>query len=174
MSEKFDGILLGVAQECEGGVQEMLDVIFEFLARKTDFYTGGGEGTAEKLVLEKFRKHGKAAWEEQRKKKARHEEEDRKRKERREKEEEELNNQPKILEVTEEEAKKIEDEEKAKKVTESPIVPAAATEKEKEKEKADDEEEDESEKGKMKPNERNGADLDKYNWGQTLQEIELR
>jgi len=172
MSEKFDGILLGVAQQCEGGVQEMLDIIFEFLARKTDFYTGGGEGTAEKLVLEKFRKHGKAAWEEQKRKKARHEEEDKKRKERREKEEQELNSQPKILEVTEEEAKKIEAEEKAKKGTETPTTtPAAASEKKKEE---NDEEEDENDKSKIKPNDRNGADLEKYNWGQTLQEIELR
>ena len=171
MSDKFDGILLGVAQQCEGGVQEMLDVIFEFLARKTDFYTGGGEGTAEKLVLEKFRKHGKAAWEEQKRKKARHEEEDKKRRERREKEERELSNQPKIQEVTEEEAKKIEDEEKAKKVTNSSPVPESPAAAEK---KDDDEDEDESDKGKIKPNDRNGADLEKYNWGQTLQEIELR
>ena len=39
--EQFDGILLSIAQQCEGGVQEMLDIIFGFLARKTDFYASG-------------------------------------------------------------------------------------------------------------------------------------
>jgi len=169
--EKFDGVLLSIAQECQGGVQEMLDVIFSFLARKTDFYTGGGEGAAEKLVLEKYRNHGKAAWEEQKKKKLRHEEADRKMKERREKEERELTSQPQIQEVTDEEAKKIEAEEKAKKEPKK-AEPALQDSKD-EKDKGDDDE-DEADKGKMKPNDRNGADLEKYNWGQTLQEVELR
>ena len=40
--------------------------------------------------------------------------------------------------------------------------------------KKDEEEEDEDNKGKLKPNQRNGADLTDYNWGQTLEEIELR
>jgi len=162
---------LSIAQECQGGVQEMLDVIFSFLARKTDFYTGGGDGAAEKLVLEKYRNHGKAAWEEQKKKKLRHEEADRKMRERREKEERELSSQPQIQEVTEEEAKKIEAEEKAKKEPEKsePAAEVSTVEKEK-----GDDDEDEADKGKLKPNDRNGADLEKYNWGQTLEEIELR
>ena len=40
--------------------------------------------------------------------------------------------------------------------------------------KKDEEEADEDDKGKLKPNQRNGADLTDYNWGQTLEEIELR
>jgi len=162
--DKFDGVLLSIAQECEGGVQEMLDVIFSFLARKTDFYTGGDEGAAETLVLDKYKKHGKAAWDEVKKKKALNEEADRKRRERREKEERELAESSQIVEVTDEEAKKIEADEKAKKSSPPPT----------EKKSEEDEEEDEADRGKMKPNERNGANLEKYSWGQTLQEIELR
>ncbi len=47
---RLDGVLMGIAEQTEGGVPEMLDVIFGFLARKTDFSTGGEEGEAFKMV----------------------------------------------------------------------------------------------------------------------------
>jgi len=129
-------------------------------------------------VLEKFRKNGASAWEEQKRKKAKYEEEDRKRKEKREKEEQELKNQPQIQEVSEEEALKIEAEEKAKKtaVEASKASESKATTSNGDSKDKDDkeDEEDEADKGKLEPNDRNGCDLEKYNWGQTLQEIELR
>ena len=48
--ERFDGILLSIAQQCEGGVPELMDILFGFLNRKTDFYSGGLEsGKAETI-----------------------------------------------------------------------------------------------------------------------------
>jgi len=152
----------------------MLDVIFSFLARKTDFYTGGGEGAAEQLVLEKFKKHGKKARDEMERKKARNEEIDRKARERREREKAETEvEQPKICEVTEEEAKKIEEEEKAKVEVEKEAEEVKPKDEVKEK-KDDEEEESEEDKGKLKPNSGNGADMPNYSWTQTLEEVELR
>jgi len=170
-TDKFDGLLLSMAQECEGGVQEMLDVIFSFLARKTDFYTTGMEEKAESLVMEKFRKHGESARQEAANKKARNEEMDRKRREKREREDQERQRQQQaqVCEVTDEEAKKIEEEERLKKEAVQNV-----TKNEEAKTGEEGEEESEEDKGKLKPNSRNGADLDKYNWGQTLEEIELR
>ena len=192
--ERFDNILLGVAQDCEGGVQEMLDVIFGFLARKTDFYASGLEdGKAEKLINDAFKKHAAAAEEEVTKKKARYAEMNRKQKERIEKEklkeQEEakqnsmsnIENESGIMEVTDEEAAKFMENEgnngDAKKVgaingNDINVENAESTDKDaKEKD-----EEDPDDKGKLKPNAGNGCDLPdgRYNWTQTLEEIELR
>jgi len=182
--ERFDTILLSVAQQCDEGVPELLDIIFGFLNRKTDFYSGGLEnGKAEKMIMEAFKKHAASAEAELVKKKARLAEMERKQKERREKEkqkEEEMNKKTingeaaddnRIVEVTDEEA--------------AAFMKDDATKMEPEKEKksdddkkadkgAEEEEEEEDDKGKMKPNAGNGADLEKYKWTQTLEEIELK
>ncbi|XP_015764866.1 PREDICTED: nuclear migration protein nudC-like [Acropora digitifera] len=57
-SEKFDAMLLAIAQQCDG-ITELLDVFFGFLQRKTDFFTGAGKTEAEKIVITKFREHQK-------------------------------------------------------------------------------------------------------------------
>merc|ERR1712168_719665 len=157
----------------------MMDVIFSFLARKTDFYTGGSDNAAEDMIMQKFRKHGESARKEAAKKKAKNEEIDRKRREKREKEEKEAaaaKDESRICEVSEEEAIKIEEEERRKKEIEQKkkAEQSQSTEKEKEPKKEDEDAEDEDDKGKIKPNSKNGADLEHYNWGQTLEEIELR
>ena len=171
--DRFDGILLSMSQQCEGGVQEMLDIIFGFLARKTDFYTGGFEdGKAEQLLLETFHRHLNLAKKEARQKKERYEEMDRKRKERAEIErqkEEKQKVEPKIFEVSDEEANKIIEEEKT-----NVEVKKKVEEGQTKGEEGKTEEEDEDDKGKMKPNSGNGADLANYSWTQTLGDVELR
>ena len=59
--EKFDGMLFTMAQQHTGGMLEVLDTFFSFLARKTDFYVGGTKGQAQQMVLEKFKKYEKIA-----------------------------------------------------------------------------------------------------------------
>ncbi|KAI4494483.1 hypothetical protein M0802_008804 [Mischocyttarus mexicanus] len=186
--EKFDAMLLAMAQQHEGGVQDLLETIFSFLARKTDFYTGGGEGAAEKLVTGKFKKYeatalAKAAAE----KAARIEQEIRrkgkleKKKKEEEKLEEKMDTGSRIVELTDEQAIKLQQEIDNKKISkEATAVPGTSginaddeSKKENKEMIDDDDEEDEKEKNKLRPNSGNGADMPNYRWTQTLQEVEV-
>jgi len=179
--DRFDGMLLAMAQQHEGGVHELLDTFFSFLRRKTDFYTGAKPGEAAQLVVEKSAAHEKIALAKMSEQKERKERDQKAREERRRKKEEEERKkeeeQPKIQELTDEEAERLQKEIDSKEsengsgdapVSESTNGVDAKTEDD------DDEEEDEADKGKMKPNVGNGADLDKYKWVQTLSELDIK
>lgn len=177
-SERFDGMLLAIAQQCEGGIAELLDVFFGFLERKTDFFIGAGKADAEKMVLGKFREHQKKV-------------EEKKEKERKEaealkaakaKKETQQKSEAKIQEVTDEEAERIKKEEEKRKEKEQKEAEDKNKDNDNDKktengESAKDDgsdEEDEDAKGKLKPNSGNGADLQNYKWIQTLPEVEVR
>jgi len=185
--DRFDGMLLAMAQQHEGGVHALLDTFFSFLRRKTDFYTGAQPGEAARLVAEKSAAHEKIALSKINEEKERRDREQKAREERRKKKQEEERKaeeaQPKIQELTEEEADRLQKEiDQKKNVTENGSGDAlsngvGAKDNSGAKDDAnveEEEEEDEADKGKMKPNAGNGADLDQYKWVQTLSEIDIR
>lgn len=170
-------------------VFQLLDTFVSFLGRKTDFFTGGGDGAWEKvkwnlikrvlliltvkflqLVMSTFRKHAAISKEKQDKEvKEKKEREAAKQaaQERKEAERIQENKTAEITELTDEEAEKLQKELDAKK---KPQV----SEPEKVEMKDDkDDDEDEADKGKIKPNSGNGCDLENYRWTQTLQELEV-
>jgi len=182
-----------MAQQHEGGVQDLLDTFFNFLARKTDFYGGAEPGYAKKILLEKFEKYEEVALGAEKKKKRDQEERESKRKARLEKERTEAqkiaeaeaaaaaaaNEKSSVMELTDEEAAKLEkelEEAKAKKAKRDSGGEGDKKDDENagENAKVEEDEEDEKDKGKMLPNAGNGADLPNYRWTQTLSEIELR
>jgi len=59
-AEKFDGLLLSMAQQ-QHGIEPMLSSVFSFLRRKTDFFTGASKETIESMVLNVIRKEAALA-----------------------------------------------------------------------------------------------------------------
>ncbi|CAI4222281.1 unnamed protein product [Auanema sp. JU1783] len=157
--KKFDPVLLSIAQELEGGIPQFFDVLFSFLSRKTDFYTGADIEDAQNMVMTYFKKHGAEAEKLAREKlKLKQEQEEKLRQKRLA---EKLKEESRVTEITDEEAEVLAKKLEAQNKVDENVV---------EKELPDGEKKDGD---KIKPNAGNGADLENYQWTQTLQEVDL-
>ena len=58
--DRFDGLFLTLDQQSQG-IEPLLDNLFSFLRRKSDFFNGATPDKIEKLVLETVRKHAALA-----------------------------------------------------------------------------------------------------------------
>ncbi|PAA71194.1 hypothetical protein BOX15_Mlig027477g1, partial [Macrostomum lignano] len=183
-----DNVYMTIVEQCkEGGVVEILDTFFGFLARRTDFYVGQGSKDCEQLVLKAFRLHKRQAEEKRAKEKAEAEAK------KREKQAaaKAAAGDPRVQELTDAEAEQLQkelDAEKNKKSNDAPAsssttakesdngeAATATTTKKKEGDgDAAEEEESAEDKGKMKPNAGNGGDYENYSWTQTLRDLEIR
>ncbi|KAM5179865.1 nuclear migration protein nudC [Mantella aurantiaca] len=177
--ERFDAMLLAMAQQHEGGVQELVGTFFSFLRRKTDFFVGGESRAAEKLINDAFKHHNKLAQAVKEQKEAEQRERNAAKREQAAKQKPLEPEEPRITELTDEEADKLQKEIDKNKAREQEQEqqqekPAVGTDENSVAPKgSDDEEEDEKDKGKLKPNSGNGADLPHYRWTQSLSEVDL-
>jgi hypothetical protein len=181
--ERFDGMLLGMAQQSQG-IQPLLDNVFGFLRRKTDFFTGASRGEIDKLVQDCLDKQHRLAKADADKEAAKREKADldaRRRaaaamqpKKDKPAEPAPLPPRATVEEVTEEEAAAFASRNQAISDKAKRELEEAKKAQLKKPGDKDDEEEDEKDKNKLKPNHLNGGTTDTYLWGQTLSEVEVR
>ncbi|KAE9038540.1 hypothetical protein PR003_g6279 [Phytophthora rubi] len=162
-TDRFDSMLLTIAQS-QRGIEPLLDTVFSFLRRKTDFFTGAEPRVIEDTILKSVRKQAALAEKDQFHKKQQEAEKRRKQEEARKAAElekkqkkEEVKSPPRFEEITED------DEAETKEASPEQASPqktdAAA--------KNEEEEEDNG-----PPLVGNGGQTDKYVWTQTLQEAQ--
>jgi len=190
----FDEMLMNVISRAEG-IENFMDVFFGFLHRRTDFYQSVDEETAKNRVLKSFDK-----WLKLNAKSMKEKEDAKARKEKYEaeqrakKQKEQKSEQSGLVEVSEEEAAKIVAEEKARKQADSSEsvknaenAPKSKASEPKEPERAEmtngglskmdaktDEEDTNADETKLMPNRQNGANFENYQWGQSLEDCEVR
>jgi hypothetical protein len=82
--ERFDQLFLSIAQQSQG-IEPLLDSLFSFLRRRTDFFVGASPSQVEELVLKLVRKQAALSEQTQAEKRLEKEREEKKRKERLEK-----------------------------------------------------------------------------------------
>lgn len=78
--DRFDGLFLNVAQQSQG-IEPLLDNLFSFLRRKTDFFVGASQSQVEETVMKAVKKHSEISAKEEKEKKKRREKEELKKKE---------------------------------------------------------------------------------------------
>jgi hypothetical protein len=178
--ERFDGMFLTIAQQSQG-IEPLLDNLFSFLRRKTDFFAGASPAKVEELVLSVIKKHSALSEKTELEKRKEREKEEKKRKERialqkkkdeaemkRQQEEQKKQQQPAIPQPSNTDDDVVEISEDGSFDISSSDKAGAETSTEKADEKSGDDEEDDS-----PPPIGNGGTTDKYVWTQTLSELNV-
>lgn len=142
--EKFDGLLLAIAEKHRDGIPQFLDTIASFLRRKTDFFTGVSQEKWEGLLLSVFHKqYAKAITQNS------------------------GNRNESVMKQDIKKAKNIAKQE----LSDVKNVPKGEISKPI---NDVDDESEKDEIGKLKPNSGNGCTMENYSWTQTLQEVEVK
>ncbi|KAG6611059.1 Nuclear migration protein nudC [Phytophthora cinnamomi] len=165
-TDRFDSMLLTIAQS-QRGIEPLLDTVFSFLRRKTDFFTGAEPQVIEDTILKSVRKQAALAEKDQFHKKQQEAEKRRKQEAARKaaelekkQKQEEAKSPPRFEEITDD------DEVETKEASPEQASPQKSDTSAKKEE--DGEEEDTG-----PPLVGNGGQTDKYVWTQTLQEAQV-
>mmetsp|Transcript_6439 Transcript_6439/g.7827 ORF Transcript_6439/g.7827 Transcript_6439/m.7827 type:complete len:336 (-) Transcript_6439:264-1271(-) len=183
--ERFDSALLMIAQQSQG-IEPLLDAVFSFLRRKTDFFTGAPPEMIAEKVMAAVKKQSDLADVTKSEKNKKRTQEDKKMEAARKAaalkaKEQEAINKAKALKKNEE-VTKLKEAKKAKKTVSEPVEVGsdgafdmdAADEKEViEKEEEAAEAVDEEEEDKIPPPVGNGMVMEKYTWSQQLADLQI-